>query len=104
MSALAECDFFKPTGSGGASLAMPVVFFRSSAVVRRIISERFFSVLSVKKHTPLIKFRSQRNFEAEKTSPALAETPVEIELNPNFCRKALSDEEIMNFQFGGLPA
>ncbi|KAL7063838.1 hypothetical protein AAHC03_05103 [Spirometra sp. Aus1] len=77
---------------------MSVVFSRPSTVVRRISSVRLFSVLSVKKHTPLIKFRSQKNFEAEKKSPALAATPVEIELNPNFCRKALSDEEIMNFQ------
>ncbi|KAL5109974.1 hypothetical protein TcWFU_002606 [Taenia crassiceps] len=61
-----------------------------------------FSIAVVKEHVPLIRFRAQLKRTPELKQASDENTFVESTFHPNHFRKPISEDEISNFQFGGL--
>uniref|UniRef100_A0A5K3ERF0 28S ribosomal protein S24, mitochondrial n=1 Tax=Mesocestoides corti TaxID=53468 RepID=A0A5K3ERF0_MESCO len=81
---------------------MLLVCSRVSTVAIPKILRQHFAIATIKKHVPLIKFRSRLNSTADSENAPSEEPLPELSFHPSFFRKPLSEEEIANFQFGGL--
>ncbi|VUZ51526.1 unnamed protein product [Hymenolepis diminuta] len=70
----------------------------------KCLPSRQMAISIIKDHVPLIKFRAHQSIEdaAEPTPFSLENNPAEPSLHPNFFRKPISEEELDNFQRGGL--
>nr|CDS30891.1 expressed protein [Hymenolepis microstoma] len=70
----------------------------------KCLPSRQVAISTIKDHVPLIKFRARQSIEsgAEPASFSLEDNPTEPSLHPHFLRKPISEEELNDFQGGGL--
>ncbi|CDS42185.1 expressed conserved protein [Echinococcus multilocularis] len=79
-------------------LVMPQFTLRMRAFFMQMNSKQQFSIATVKKHVPLIRFRAQLKRTSEKKPVLKEDVFKELTFHPNFYRKPISEEEIANFQ------
>ncbi|KAL5965699.1 hypothetical protein TSMEX_006576 [Taenia solium] len=81
---------------------MSLFAFKTWALFVQTNSKQQFSIAAVKKHVPLIRFRARLKRTSESKRVSDDNTFMESTSHPNHFRKPISEDEVSNFQFGGL--